>query len=423
MGRNLIYGFIALTTLSVMTGCQKSSGTAAVTAPKTIYVASGLCYSGSGITTYTATSASRAVTKWATDSAVFNGVFTDLNLGSNVSVNTVPQDLIDKGDHVLMLTENAVTTGDRKIFKIDKANPGTYITYANDPSAFTAAAGHITRSMAQDVDGTMHFSKSLFSERLNSLGVRLTKAGVNPWVNATAATGNCFTAAASLISQVGLLAPFTNMNQGKLVYLHAGATAAVNRIGIIQRTGLTSGTAADCVISNPAGGLSADAHTNGPGLAGPVIFAATGTSPTAMVYIPTPAPAVTTGKLLVSYSGSTATAFDNNTNFNYGIVMWDITETSDTAATLNNPIIIWRDESVVFAPSAMAYDASTSSLYVAVGGSPGVMNQATQNFGYNIEKFTFDMTAQTLVRVPINNKPFIIGNAYTKCISSMIIAD
>ncbi len=213
------------------------------------------------------------------------------------------------------------------------------------------------------------------------------------------------------------------MNQGKLIYIHAGATAIANRIGIVQRTGLQSTTPADCAGSSPVGGASTVPHQNAPNLSGPVGFLGTGASLTSMVFIPTPAPATTSGKLIVSYSGSVAGAVDNNTNFNVGIVMYDITETSDTTATVDNPIILWRDESVVFAPSAMAYDATTSSLYVAVGGSPGQANQTTQAFGYNIEKFTLDMATPLLTRVHHNFQPFIIGNAYTKCISNMMIAE
>ncbi len=423
MGRTLIKSIATVAALTMTVACSKKEESTSVTVPKTLYVASGQCYSGSGITTYTAAQSSRAVTKWSSETGLSQGVFTDLNVGSNVSVGTVPQSLIDKGSYILMLTENATTTGDRKIFRVNKSDPGTYVVYANDPTAFTVTATHITRSMTQDLDGTMIFSKSLFAERLNTLGVRITKAGANPWVNPAAVTSPCFTAAATLIPQVSLMAPFTNMNQGKLIYIHAGATAAVNRIGVVQRTGLTSATAADCAGSNPVGGAIGTAHTNAPNITGPVIFSATGPSLTSMVYIPTPAPATTSGKLLVTYSASVATAFDNNTNLNYGVVMWDITETSDTAVTINNPIVLWRDESVVWAPSAMAYDATTSSLYVAVGGSPGSVNQTTQAFGYNIEKFTLDIATPRLTRVHHNNQAFIIGNAYTKCISNMMIAD
>ena len=280
-----------------------------------------------------------------------------------------------------MLVENSASVGDRKIFRIDKSNPGTYITYANDTSALTPTVTHITRSMAMDADGTITFSKSLFGERLNSIGARIVKGGANPYINSAAATGNCFTAAATQIQQVALMTPFTNMNQGKLIYIHSGNSLVTNRIGIVQRTGLTSATATDCAGASPAGGASTAAHTNAPNLAGSVTASATGASLTSMVYIPTPAPAVTAGKLLVSYSSSTNLLFDNTTNFNIGIVMYDITETSDTVATVTNPVILWRDESIVWAPSAMAYDATTGSLYVAVGASPGAVDLTTQNFG------------------------------------------
>ncbi len=423
MGRTFAKTLATLTVVTVAFGCSKKADSLSVATQKTLYVASGACYSGSGIITYTGPQSSRAVTKWSTETGINTGIFTDLNVGNNVSVDTVPQSLIDKGDHILLLTENATNFSDRKIFKVNKANPSTYVVYANDPTAFTVAPTHVTRSMAQDVDGTMIFSKSLFAERLNTLGVRIAKGGANAWISPTAATGNCFAAVGAQIQNVTVMAPFTNMNQGKVLYIHAGNTAAANRIGAVQRTGLTAGTAADCAGSNPAGGASAVAHVNAANLTGPVIFPATGASLTSMVYIPTPAPASTTGKLLVSYSGSTNTAFDNNTTFSYGIVMWDITETSDTVVTVTNPVILWRDESVVWAPSAMAYDATTSSLYVAVGGSPGLVNQTAQAFGYNIEKFTLDIATPLLTRVSPSNQPFITGNAYTKCISHMIMAE
>ncbi len=427
MGRNFTQKLVITTVTGMalfLTGCPKASTAAAtVAAPKTLYVSSGLCYSGSGITTYTQTTASRAVTKWSSSNGAAQGVFTDLNQASSVSVNTVPQALIDKGDYVLMLTENATTMGDRKIFKIKKNDPGTYITYANDPTAFNAVAANITRSMAMDVDGTVIFSKSIGAERLNTVGARLVKGGGNAWVNPLAATGNCFTAAGTLIPKLTTIAPFTGQNQGKTIYLHAGATAVLNRIGAVQRTGLTSATAADCAGSSAAGGASTTAHVNGGTLTGVVGMAATGASLTSFVYIPTASPAVTTGKLLVTYAPSINTQFDNLTTFNTGIVSWDVTETSDTAITFTNPTIIWRDDSIVWAPSAIAYDSTTNSIYVAVGGAPGVINQTTGNYGYNIEKFTLDTSTFLLTRVSTNNQPFIIGNGYTKCISDISIGD
>ncbi len=431
MGRTMTKKLgITLTGLSlILTACPKAAEEeTSTTAPKILYISSGACYSGSGITDYTATTASRTVTKWNTANGSFNEVFTDLNVASSVSVGAVPQALIDKGDHVLMLTDNSVAigAGDRKIWKIFKNDPGTYISYANDPTAFTAAATHITRSMSEDADGSVIFSKSLMAEKVNSIGARIAKAG-NPWINPLATTGACFNGAGALIRKVHTIAPFSGTNQGKTIYIHAGATAIANRIGAVQRTGLISGTAADCAGSNPLGGISTVVHTNATGLTGPVGFSATGPSLTGFVYIPTPAPATTTGKMLVTYSGSTITTFDNNTNFNYGIVMWDVTEVSDsgagTAITFTNPVIVWRDESIVWAPSAIAYDSTDNSVYVAVGADIGAVNQTTKNYGYNIEKFTLDMSTPSLTRVSTNNAPFIIGNRYTKCVSDMTLAD
>jgi hypothetical protein len=426
MGRNMKYSLVGLTALSLMTfGCQSASEDAVsvTTTPKKLYVASGTCYSGSGITTYLAATSSRAVVKYDSETGASLGVFTDLNVGSNVSVGTVPQDMIDKGDHVLLLTDNSTNFGDRKIFKVNKADSSVYEPYAADPTAFTVTPAHIIREMTQDVDGTILFSKSVAIERINTLGVRIAKGGNQAWVNPAGATGTCANAAATLISGLDVMAPFTLTNQGKIIYLHAGATLLTNRISIVQRTGMLTTNAADCAGSTPAGGAATVAHANAPNLTGPVLMSATGPSMTSMIYIPTPAPATTSGKLIVSYSGAVNTAFDNNTTFNYGIVMWDITETSDTAATVTNPVILWRDHTIVWAPSAMAYDSTDNSLYVAVGGSPGLINQTTQNFGYNIEKFTLDINTPLMTRVSPNNQPFVIGNAYTKCISSMMLAD
>jgi hypothetical protein len=427
MGRKLRKN-LAISTTAVMSiilmGCPKAAEEeASAVNPKILYISSGACYSGAGITTYTAANASRAVTKWSSTNGASLGIFTDLNVASSVSVGAVPQQLIDKGDHVLMLTENATATGDRKIWKIYKNDPNTYISYANDPTAFSG----ITRSMTQDIDGSIIFSKTTAMERVNAIGARIVKGGTNPWVNSAGIAGNCFTAAATLIPKINTIAPFTGTNQGKTIYIHSGATAALNRIGAIQRTGMTTATAADCAGSNPAGGASSVAHVNANTLAGPVSFLATGASLTNYVYIPTPAPATTIGKMLVTYSSSVNTAFDNNTNFNQGIVMWDVTEAADTTAatsiTFTNPMIVWRDESIVWAPSAIAYDSTDNSVYVAVGGAPGIINQTTANYGYNIEKFTLDIATPSLTRVSTNNQPFIAGNAYTKCVSDISLGE
>ncbi len=221
MGRTMTKKLsITLTGLSlILTACPKAADEETSTAtPKKLYISSGACYSGSGITGYSATTASRTVTKWNTTNGSFDEVFTDLNVASSVSVGAVPQALIDKGDHVLMLTDNSVAigAGDRKIWKIFKNDPGTYISYANDPTAFTAAATHITRSMSEDTDGSIIFSKSLMAEKVNSIGARIAKAG-NPWINPLATTGACFNGAGALIRKVHTIEK--NYKSMNLLYL------------------------------------------------------------------------------------------------------------------------------------------------------------------------------------------------------------
>lgn len=423
--KNLALTITTAASLAIV-GCTTSSSDVASVAPKKLYVVSGQCYSGAGITGYTNVTSSRAITIWNTNNGSFNQTFTDFNVGSNVSAGTAPQSIIDRGDHLLVLTENPTTMGDRKVYKILKSDTKTFIPYANDPTAFTAVATDVIRSMSLDADGTLQFSKSFRVEKLNTLGVRISKAGANSWVAPSAATSTCFTAApatTNFISSVQMMTPFTGTNQGKTLMLVTGATAVTNRISITARTGMTAGTVADCVGSVAAGGVSTVAHTNAANIVGPITFLGTGDSLTSSVYIPTPSPALTTGKLIVTYSASVVTALDNTLNFNHGVVMWDITETSDTVATITNPVILYNDSSVVYAASAIAYDSTTSSIYVATGPSPGLANQTTQNFGYNIEKFTLDIATPKLTRVSTNNQPFIAGTAQTKCITDMKLAD
>jgi hypothetical protein len=427
MNKNLKIGLtIAATASFVATGCTpKATEEASVVAGKKLWVTSGQCYSGSGITAYAQTASGNAVSSYDSVSGAFNGVTLKMDAVSPIDVNTTPVDIINRTDDVLVLTENASQQINRRVLKVPKLAPTTYTSFISDGDAFSSAATNIVKAMALDsTDGSIQFSKSLFGEKVTAGNVRVVKGGANPWINPAAITGTCFPAipAAPGIVDIGLIAPFTAGLDGKTIMLHGGATAATNRILAVQRTGLTSATAADCA-GVTAGGLSTVVHTNGPGLAGPVAFNAAGASPTAMVIIPTST--ATAYKMIVAYSTPIATLFDNNTTFNTGLVMWDLTEGSDTAVTFTNPVIIYRNTNIVWAPSALAFDSTDNTLYVAVGGAPGVVNQTTSNYGYNIEKFTVDIAAvapaTVLTRVHTDNKPFFIGNENTRCISGLAI--
>jgi hypothetical protein len=335
--------------------------------------------------------------------------------------NTMPASIMNTSDSILLLTENATSQGDRKIYRIPKSSPSTYVALASDQDAFLNAATSITRDFVVEPTGSVIFSRSIAAEKINAANVRVVKGGANAWVNPAAITGTCFPAIPTYINGVELMSPFSSGVDGKILMSHTGATAATNRLLAVQRTGLTSALGTDCA-GVTTGGLSTVVHANATGLAGPVSFNAAGANPVAMVYVRTPAPATTAGKLIVAYSTPINSLFDNTISFNTGIVIWDVNEASDTAVTFVNPIIVYRDPQVVWAPSALAYDASTSSLYVSVGGSPGAINQTTANNPYNVEKFTIDLTGATpLQRVTVNNKSYFLGNSATKCISALAI--
>ena len=424
MKKNLTLSLTVAATLGFV-GCTTTVSEEASIAGKKLWISSGTCFSGPGITTYAQTATGNAISSYDTVSGSFNGVTIKMSEVAPIDVNTTPVDVVNRADDILILTENASQQINRRVLRIPKLAPSTYTSFINDGDAFSAIAAQIPKAMAYDTtDGSVQFSKTIAAEKVTAGNVRVVKGGANAWINPAAITGTCFPAVPATpgIVDIGLIAPFTLGVDGKTIMLHAGATAATNRILAVQRTGLTSATATDCA-GVTAGGVSTIAHLNGPTLAGPVAFNAAGASPTAMVIIP--GASATTYKMIVSYSTPIATLFDNNTSFNTGLVVWDVTEGSDTTIAFANPVIIYRNTNVVWAPSALAYDASTRSLYVAVGGAPGVINQTASNYGYNVEKFTVDLAAvapnAVLTRVHKDFKPFFTGNENTRCISGLSV--
>lgn len=407
---------ILVSVVLVFVGCKQKEESS--TLPQALYISSGQCNSGQGITTYTAVNSSRMISKVDLTTGAFSSVL-DLSapyVGGNFAAETGIQSLIDSGNSIYALTENSLTMTDRKILKIPKASPYNTVTYSNDPAAFTNTAAHITRNMAMDADGTLLFSKSIAVEKIGTNVLRIPM-GANPWVNAPA--GSCATSNA-LMTAVNVMPLFTGATSGKLIYAHQGATAALNRLGIISMNGYNA--AADCLNGVQ---ISATTHVNAPGITGALTFNATnGVSPTAMVYIPNSGS--TGGKLIVAYSTSVATDMNNNSNLVFAIVMWTVTETALGTATLataapNLPVVLYRDWTNIFGISAMAYDPATGSLYVSTPSQPGVANATTSGYGYKIEKFALDLTTPSLTLIRPNNKPFLDRSSATKCITGLAV--
>lgn len=417
MGRNIFVIFLASLAMLIATfGCSKSAdeAPAAAAAARNLYVASGACYSGTGITTYTSATSSRMISKVDISTGAVS-TFLDLSSpyqGGDLAPETAPQSLLDNGDNVLMLTENAVAMGDRKIFTIPKSSPFNMTILTADVLAFTATAAHVTRSLAKDNDGTILFSKSVGIEKIGTNTLRIP-IGANPWINAPAAP--CATSV-TLMSSFVILPPYTGTTTGKVIFAHAGATAVLNRLGIISQDGYS--VAGNCLNGYQT---NLQVHTYATNVTGPAIaFAATSSAITAMTYISTGAG---TGKLITAYSSTVVAELNNNVNVNYALVMWDVTESSTTAATITNPVILNRNFADIFGISALAYDSTDSMLYVATASQPGVANQTTASYGYKVEKFSLDVTAKTLTLVRVNNKPFMDRSSRTRCISSMFVGN
>lgn len=379
-----------------------------------LYVATGSCNSGTGITTHT-TTATRTIEEFSLQTGTHNSTVLDYNASGTFVAATHPRSIVDNGDSLYILNENGTTTSERKVISVPKSDPLSFSTYYANPTVLSGAAIRLY----QDDEGSLLISKSTAIEKISSSPIRLP-AGANPWVSAPG--GTCATSTTN-ISNVLSLPKFSGTTTGKVVFTHQGATAALNRIGIVSHGGYFA--AADCLAGVQINSVT---HTKAANLmAGTVAFNANSTSPTAAVFIPRPN-GTYTGKLLVAYSnGQTSNNAAGVYNLNHGLVMWDVDEPTVSSATLTNPVVVFDDTTVLFGVSAMTYDPQSSSIYVATAGEPGVVNQTTNGYGYNIERLSvaFDAAtgAPTLTRITNDGKSFIKGGAKTKCISSLAVGN
>ena len=147
-----------------LTGCSNNSADeASVALTKKLYIASGQCNSGVGVTTFGTQNSSRRVSKLnlATKELSVLLDLTEPYVGGSFGIDTGAQALVNDGTKILMLTENAVAMSDRKIYTIPKASPFNTEIYSQDPLALTQTNTHITRDLVKDADGSLLFSKSI----------------------------------------------------------------------------------------------------------------------------------------------------------------------------------------------------------------------------------------------------------------------
>lgn len=394
--------------------CQKAEeelASIADTNTNVLYVSTGACNSGPGQTAYTSATATRTIERFAVSNGASLGALFDYgNAQSGMQQLMSPAAIYNSGSSVFVLNEGGA--GQRNLIRVPKSTPYTYtIPIANNALAFTNALTAFTI----DDEGSFLISKNSAIEKFNSISTRLTASGA-AWV--TSPGGSCASAAASVASVLTL--PTSSGITGHVIYSNQGVTSSTNRLGIIYGgTGYIN--TSNCLSGAQ---INTTAHTKASNLSsGTIAFIPTGTGPTSMVLVPFTSGTVK-AKLIVSYSNAQTynSVSGSVTTLNHGIAAWDIVQTSPSTASLVNPVVLVENHNKVFAVSAMAYDSSDNSLYVAVGGVLGSNNQTTGNAGYNIEKYTLDLTQSTgptLTRV--GTQPFILGGSNTKCISGLAV--
>ncbi|MDG0817481.1 hypothetical protein [Bdellovibrio svalbardensis] len=346
-----------------LVSCKPNSSD--VETPRYLFVSSGTCYVGNGLTAETP---SRTVSKVKLDTGVVDSVVLDYN---SVNAADRPQALVDyDSENILVLVENS-STNLRRIDLVKKAGGNSFSTYYSDSASLTNTAAHVVRSMMSTPDGGLLISKSVAAEKISSSKGRVT-VGANPFINSPTGGANCGTTNNTLITSAVALP------NGKYIIAHAAATPNNRVLFINNTTGYNS--SADCTA--------------------PPAAPATTTFPTAMVYIPTAAGA-TTGYLLVAWSSSTA-----NQDYIYAY------NVNESTGAITGATKAYENTSVLRGISAMTYDSSTGSVYVA-NGSTALANA--------IEKFSFDSTSKTLTRSMTT--PFSGTTFNTKCITSMLVAE
>lgn len=362
------YYILLVFALSLAVNCAKKPDEAVeATNTRYLYVASGVCYSGSNATFSNTTSSNLiyrvGLNSGAVDSTIADYYSTPSNPGDS------PASIVDgEANYLYALIENTTTPSLRRIEKIEKKPRGQRSIFSNNTTALNAQVRNLFRLS----NGDFALSKSTAIEYFTAANVRLGA----PYISAT--SGACATST-TLISKI------LSLSNGKFVFLHAGA--AQNRFGIFATTGGTT-----CLAAQAAPAANA--------------------FPTAAVYD------ALNAKLIVAYSGNAATT-DLNSIYVYSI--------DETTNAITSPQKIYDASSypgsysyLLYGISEMVYDPVTSSIYIATATSTAstVANYAIEKFTYNPSQIGVDNT-QVLVRS--GSTPFLQYGNDTKCISKMFV--
>lgn len=361
--------------ISLSTACQQKTPTesdsASTTTGRYLYLATGLCYSGNGITTFSATTASNVVMKLDTTTGQ-REILADYNSAPASSGDT-PVAVVDwDTDNLLVLVQNGTSGrieslprkgGNRSNFGL---NPGPATVLATTP-----------RGMVKTPDNGLLILRTGFIEKVNASGIRVGAPYVNSSINAACGTTNSFFSSLTV-----------SPNDGRIIATHAAASPA-NRIISLPSTGL----ATSCVAT-------ASPQTT--------------TFPVATAFDKT------NNKVFVAFASSTSTVDQNS------IAVYDY---DSATGNVSNRQVIYDSflypatyNYLLFGISAMTYDDTTKTLYV----STAISNAATV-VNYAIEKFSYDATkigtANSTVLTRSGTLPFYNYGIDTKCVSSMVVGN
>lgn len=348
-----------------ITGCnEKLDGLKTSTDPnqRYLYFASGGCFVGNYTGSRVATTTSAGLINRITlDSAQIQGVqILDYNLlGSNLW----PAGIINYDSDYLLAAVSTTTTGVRidKVKKAGLQEKKDHISDVTNLNGFLRAIGLTT-------DKSTIISKSSAIEKYTSGGVRVLNAALTNSFAVIPTTGTtCSSTTSTLTAAISLPNDFV---------FFANGNAGFTKVGVIGSAGYSA--VADC--------KSAISFTTTP---------APAAQPTAAVYVAGTDPY----QVLVSTASTTA----GNDQ------IWLFTVNSSTGV-VSYVKSLYNNTAYLRGISAMAYDSTSNSLYVANGATI-----ATNT----IEKFSYDSSAQTLTR----SGTFFAANADTQCINSMFVGN
>lgn len=357
------------TVFAASLSCQKKPTEESLSSGKYLYVASGLCYSGNGITTFTAATASNLVYRIDTTTGQRDKIIADYQAAPATAGDTPTSVEIWDDNQVAILVRNG-TTG--RAIELAPKEGGARTNFGLNPSAPTILST-APSAMKKTADGGLLIIRTGFIEKVSSTGVRLGAPWVNNNLGATCGTANA------------LFTTVLESSTSKIITMNAAASPN-NRL-----------------ISVPASGANGSCLA---AQASPV----TTTFPVAAVYDSA------NSKLIVAYAGSTTAdnvnsiyAYDYNESTGVISNAQEIYDAFTYPATYNF---------LLFGISSMALDAANGALYVSTA-----ISTATTVVNYNIEKLNYNPTligsSNTSVLTRSSTVPFYGYGVDTKCISSL----